>query len=261
MRISTNSSTATAPCCRPDFSGNSYNAYVTARMPRLTLDCRWTQQMRDHDRVPEILSATRPIPARNNSNGLRRPVRRDARKSNLPAKCLVPFPPGLAPRSLPGLQLLSLLGVPLFHLLGLLLVPLFYLLLSRVVCVLLRQSLVVLILLLLELLVVLILPGVELLLLLLVSLIQFRVSRILSRGALMRCKVLGVNGIRRPGYVVVRTRSRPVERCSRFSRRYDIVPSERSWPGRSGDRGSTLIYGRPQFPIIARGLYMLSLHG
>jgi len=171
---------------------------------------------------------------------------------------LVPFPPGLAPRSLPVLHLLSLLRVPLFHLLRLLLVPLFYLLLSRVVCVLLRQPLVVLILFLLELLVILVLPGVELLLLLLVSLVQFRVSGIRSGGALMRCEVLGVTSIWRPGYVVVRTRSR---RRSPFSRRYDVVPSERSWPGSSGDRGSALIYGSPQFPIVPGSLHMLGLHG
>jgi hypothetical protein len=72
---------------------------------------------------------------------------------------------------------------------------------------------------------------------------------------------LKVSGFARGTRNVVPAVSARVERPSGLSRRDGPVIIECSRPGRSRDRGSSLIYGSPQLPIIAGGLHVFVLSG
>jgi hypothetical protein len=149
-------------------------------------------------------------------------------------------------RSLPLLQLLLLLHVPLLQLLGLLLVHLLGLLLPRLVCILLRQPLVISFLLLLKLLPFLFLCLLELLLLLQVFLVRLRATCVWRCRAFHGWKIFGM--IDRGGVAAALSPrltccsiGRRIVRGSGLPCRDGLAPSECARSGSGGDWWLTVI--------------------
>ena len=171
---------------------------------------------------------------------------------------------------MPLLQALLLLYVFLLQLLRLLLVLLLSLLFCLLVRILLRKLLVLFVLLLLKLLPFLILLLLKLLLLLLIFLVKVGIPRVGSCRPLHRRKVVRMNcrggGSGRVTAVLSSWCSRSaigrrIVWCSGFSRRHDIVSSELSRLGGSGDRRLAVIRRGAKFRIAPRSLYVLRLSG